>query len=296
MWPLRLSPQTARREQPPVHRRPSTWAPLPGAGPGRGHEQRAAGPAPGCGPAPGAPMAPRAPRPDADVSFPSHHTSRHRPLPAAPEVPPHPRPLTANQLFQRFLVLGPRFRTEGRSSEGRVPIGSSSGGLWELIGWRAVALWHACAASRTCGGGGGDRVSSGSPSPAVAAVIAQLAGAVHCRQQLDLRASPRLGSPSPKPTPALVAPARRPVALAALPSAHMASSAQSGGSSGGPAVPTVQRGIVKMVRAGPGSSRQAWTPLALPPDPPFPPSPASLLTHPSSCPHWTATESVSSDT
>lgn len=31
----------------------------------------------------------------------------------------------------------------------------------------------------------------------------------------------------------------------------MASSAQSGGSSGGPAVPTVQRGIVKMVRAGP---------------------------------------------
>lgn len=27
--------------------------------------------------APGAPMAPRAPRPDADVSFPSHYTSRH---------------------------------------------------------------------------------------------------------------------------------------------------------------------------------------------------------------------------
>lgn len=33
----------------------------------------------------------------------------------------------------------------------------------------------------------------------------------------------------------------------------MASSAQSGGSSGGPAVPTVQRGIVKMVRAGTGT-------------------------------------------
>lgn len=37
-----------------------------------------------------------------------------------------------------------------------------------LIGRRAGALWHACAASRTCGGGG-DRVSFFDPSPAAAA-------------------------------------------------------------------------------------------------------------------------------
>lgn len=53
----------------------------------------------------------------------------------------------------------------------------------------------------------------------------------------------------------------------------MASSAQSGGTSGGPAVPTVQRGIVKMVRAGPGTLTPptasgrvlALAPLPLPP-------------------------------
>lgn len=56
----------------------------------------------------------------------------------------------------------------------RVPIGLRSGGFWTLIGQRAVALWHACAASRTCGGGG-DRVSSFALSPAAALVCVRLA-------------------------------------------------------------------------------------------------------------------------
>ncbi|KAL0618034.1 hypothetical protein AAY473_010694, partial [Plecturocebus cupreus] len=70
----------------------------------------------------------------------------------------------------------------------------------------------------------------------------------------------------------------------------MASSAQSGGSSGGPAVPTVQRGIVKMVRTGPGhrplcppsGGSQALTPFHLPPacfvsQVPLPLPPSSLF-------------------
>lgn len=52
----------------------STWAPRWLAGRGTIGGARPEGEA---GPAPGAPMAPRAPRPDADVSFPSHYTSRH---------------------------------------------------------------------------------------------------------------------------------------------------------------------------------------------------------------------------
>lgn len=195
------------------------------------------------------PLAP--PRPDADVSFPSHYTSRHYLRRLPPEVPPHIYPVTANQLFQRFLVLAPRFGTVGRGSEGRVPIGSRSGGLWELIGWRAVALWHACAASRTCGGRG-DRVCSLALSPAVAPGIARRVRSVHFPQQVSC---PRLASAAShqRPTPTLVPPACRSAPLAAFASPHMASSAQSGGPSGGPAVPTVQRGIVKMVRAGPGT-------------------------------------------
>lgn len=61
----------------------------------------------------------------------------------------------------------------------------------------------------------------------------------------------RRGGLSPTSTPTLT-PTSRPAALVAVfPFLHMASSVQSGGSSGGPAVPTVQRGIVKMVRTGP---------------------------------------------
>lgn len=55
---------------------------------------------------------------------------------------------------------------------------------------------------------------------------------------------------SPAPTQTLTLAVRPAATLAAFPALHMAS-AQSSGSSGGPAVPTVQRGIVKMVRAGP---------------------------------------------
>lgn len=61
------------------------------------------------------------------------------------------------------------------------------------------------------------------------------------------------GGLSPTPTLTLTPPSRPAALFAAFQSLHMASSAQSGGSSGGPAVPTVQRGIVKMVRAGPGT-------------------------------------------
>ena len=64
------------------------------------------------------------------------------------------------------------------------PIGLGSGGFWALIGRRAVALWHACAASRTCGGGG-DRVSF-APSAAAAPVSAQRVRPVH-RPQLVAR-------------------------------------------------------------------------------------------------------------
>uniref|UniRef100_A0A8C5XN96 Staphylococcal nuclease domain-containing protein n=2 Tax=Microcebus murinus TaxID=30608 RepID=A0A8C5XN96_MICMU len=62
--------------------------------------------------------------------------------------------------------------------------------------------------------------------------------------------APRLGGLSLTPTPTLTPPAGRAASFAAFASPHMASSAQSGGSSGGPAVPTVQRGIVKMVLSG----------------------------------------------
>lgn len=62
--------------------------------------------------------------------------------------------------------------------------------------------------------------------------------------------SPCRCSLSPAPTPALTLPVRPAAPLSVFPAPHMAS-AQSSGSSGGPAVPTVQRGIVKMVRAGP---------------------------------------------
>ena len=85
-------------------------------------------------PAFGAPMAPRAPLPDADVSFPSHYTSRHHLLKTSPEVPPQNHPVTANQLFQRFLELRTRLGTKGRSFIKRVPIGLSSSGFWTLIG------------------------------------------------------------------------------------------------------------------------------------------------------------------
>lgn len=84
--------------------------------------------------------------------------------------------------------------------------------------------------------------------------------------------APRRNNLSPAPTPTLTPPVRPAAPLAAFPAPHMASSAQSGSSSGGPAVPTVQRGIVKMVRVGPRtrtplppwSGSQALTPC--PPD------------------------------
>lgn len=86
--------------------------------------------------------------------------------------------------------------------------------------------------------------------------------------------APRLDSLSPTPTPTLTPPVRPAAPLVAFASPHMASSAQSGGSSGGPAVPTVQRGIVKMVRTGPGHR-----PLCLPSggSQALTPPPASLL-------------------
>ncbi|XP_051031751.1 staphylococcal nuclease domain-containing protein 1 [Phodopus roborovskii] len=131
----------------------------------------------------------------------------------------------------------------------RVPIGLRSGGFCTLIGQREVALWHACAASRTCGGGG-DRVSSFALSPAAAPVCAwRFHPSSPPSEACRLRA-PRRGHLSPAPTPILTPPVRPAAPLAALPAPHMASSAQSGGSSGGPAVPTVQRGIVKMVLSG----------------------------------------------
>lgn len=48
---------------------------------------------------------------------------------AAPEVPPQTQPVTANQLFQRFLELSTRFGTKGRGFASRVPIGLRSGRL-----------------------------------------------------------------------------------------------------------------------------------------------------------------------
>lgn len=74
-----------------------------------------------------------------------------------------------------------------------------------------------------------------------------------CRPLPETRRLPALcrGGLPPTPIPTLTPPSRPTALLAAVPSLHMASSAQSGGTSGGPAVPTVQRGIVKMVRAGP---------------------------------------------
>lgn len=63
----------------PIRRRPpgtraSTWVPRRPAGRGSMGGVRPVGEA---GPTPGAPKASRALRPDADVSFPSHYTSRH---------------------------------------------------------------------------------------------------------------------------------------------------------------------------------------------------------------------------
>lgn len=102
------------------------------------------------------------------------------PAQTSPEVPPQNFPVTANQLFQRFLELRTRFGTKGRSFINRVPIGLSSSRFWKLIGQREVALWHACAASRTCGGGR-DRVSSFAPSPAAVLVCAWRFYPVHRR-------------------------------------------------------------------------------------------------------------------
>lgn len=64
------------------------------------------------GPAFSAPMAPRAPRPDADVSFPSHYTSRHHclrlPRKSRPVVRPSPQISSFSASWSFPPVLGPR--------------------------------------------------------------------------------------------------------------------------------------------------------------------------------------------
>lgn len=143
-------------------------------------------------PAPGAPRAPRAPRPAADVSFPRPLHLPTPPTRVAPEVPPRARPVAANQLLQRFLELAARFGAGRRGSERRLPIGWSAGPPRALIGGRAAAFWHACAASRTWSGGGGDRVSFAS-SPAAGS----LGVAVHPRRCPSRPSSAARPSPAP---------------------------------------------------------------------------------------------------
>lgn len=64
------------------------------------------------GPAFGAPMAPRAPRPDADVSFPSHYTSRHHclrlPRKSRPIVCPSPQISSFSASWSSPPFLEPR--------------------------------------------------------------------------------------------------------------------------------------------------------------------------------------------
>lgn len=64
------------------------------------------------GPAFGAPMAPRAPRPDADLSFPSHYTSRHHclrpPRKSRPVVRPSPQISSFSASWSSPPFLEPR--------------------------------------------------------------------------------------------------------------------------------------------------------------------------------------------
>lgn len=85
-----------------------TWA-LSRLRGGAGTEPRLEGEA---HPAFGAPMAPRAPRPDADVSFPSHYTSRHHllrfPRKSRLKTIPSPQISSFSASWSSAPVLGPK--------------------------------------------------------------------------------------------------------------------------------------------------------------------------------------------